>query len=370
MTGGARADAASETHPLLREPGDGLVEVRHPEADVVERRFVDARGTGRIDGLHEIEFDRQRPRTEAHDVLVDVLGLTPEATLDGEPEELDPETMERALVRVTDGDLLKTENSKGTGGHGAAGYHRTRRNTTFPRVAAPISPVILALLSIDTPEGVGVSSPVTMSLPRPSTAHLRRLSGWLLASVLALLLGLACRPTQPFVWASSLPAEKASPKPTDEPLHRGDTVAVVVEAQEPLNVTPTVTSDGYLVLPLVGAVPAEGRIPAELGAELTKLYARTIAEPRVSVIVVARRIEVAVIGEVENTGKFVLDSRDGIVSAIAAAGGLTEFADADSIYVVRATQPERIRFRMSDLVRGGDSATSFRLRDGDLVVVE
>lgn len=188
--------------------------------------------------------------------------------------------------------------------------------------------------------------------------------------VLALLLGLACRPAQPFVWASSLPPEKAAPKPTDEPLHRGDMVAVVVEAQEPMNAAPTVTSDGYLVLPLVGAVVAEGRLPGELAAELTKLYSRTIAEPRVTVVVVARRIEVAVVGEVSNTGKYVLDSRDGIVTAIAAAGGLTEFADADSIYVIRPSEPERIRFRMSDLVRGGDSATSFRLRDGDLVVVE
>ena len=180
----------------------------------------------------------------------------------------------------------------------------------------------------------------------------------------------ACRSPSPFVWASALPPSAQPAEPIREPLRRGDTLAILVDAHEALNVTPVVTSDGFIVLPLVGALQVEGKTAQRVTSELTALLKRTIENPRVSVVVVARRIEVNVMGEVRQPGKYVLDSRDGVVSALALAEGLTEFASAKSIYVIRSSYPLRIRFRMKDLVRGGNSATSFRLRDGDIVVVE
>ena len=50
--------------------------------------------------------------------------------------------------------------------------------------------------------------------------------------------------------------------------------------------------------------------------------------------------------------------------------GSAQIAQDASIYLIRASEPKRIRFRMRDLSRGGTSATAFSLRDGDLVVVE
>lgn len=126
--------------------------------------------------------------------------------------------------------------------------------------------------------------------------------------------------------------------------------------------------DGHVVLPLVGSLQVAGLEPNAIARELEKQLRVSIEQPRVSVVLMAkRRLEVSVLGEVNTPGKYPVDPRDGVAAAIAMAGGLSEFADEDSIYLVRERSP-RIRFRMLDLVSGG--LPSLPLRDGDLVVVE
>src|SRR5262249_49822577 len=84
-------------------------EVVDPEADVVERRLVDARPASRVERLHEIDLHRERTQTGRGDVLVDVLALAPEVALRREPQQIDPQPTQSALVRGTDGDLLDAE---------------------------------------------------------------------------------------------------------------------------------------------------------------------------------------------------------------------------------------------------------------------
>jgi polysaccharide export outer membrane protein len=62
-----------------------------------------------------------------------------------------------------------------------------------------------------------------------------------------------------------------------------------------------------------------------------------------------------------------------VVQALARAGGLNEFADEDDIFVVRqgaAGPPLRVRFTYLSVLRGENGAADFRLRTGDVVVVE
>lgn len=187
----------------------------------------------------------------------------------------------------------------------------------------------------------------------------------------ALLLAQAgCGPKAPYVWSRELPPSALVPEKTDNQLRAGDTIGVVVDGHDTLNATPVVTNDGYVVLPLVETLHVSGKDTAEMQAELTRALSRNIENPRVSVVLVARRVLVSVLGEVESPGKYEADIRDGIPAALALAGGLTEFAHENSIYVVRRTFPKRIRFRLDDLTRGGQSATSFVLRDGDLILVD
>ena len=70
-------------------------------------------------------------------------------------------------------------------------------------------------------------------------------------------------------------------------------------------------------------------------------------------------------------GVLTLDSSTGLAQALAAAGGLTEFANRDRIFVVRQ-QPRhvRIRFTWESVSRDEGRAATFPLRPGDVVVVE
>jgi len=64
-----------------------------------------------------------------------------------------------------------------------------------------------------------------------------------------------------------------------------------------------------------------------------------------------------------------------VLAAIAAAGGLTDFAHRDYLFVLRGAPGDgkahtRIRFRYEALLQGDRLAIGFVLRGGDVVVAE
>jgi polysaccharide export outer membrane protein len=173
-----------------------------------------------------------------------------------------------------------------------------------------------------------------------------------------------------FIWAKDVPPGRALPAAADERIRSGDSLAVTVSGQPQLSGSFLVGADGAISLPDLGPIRVEGQTPQAATLALTARIASIIQTPRVSVVVAQRRLQVAILGEVRSPGKHLLSSGDGVVEAIASAGGLGEFANGNAIYLVRSDEPVRIRFRMKDLLRGGASARSFVLRDGDLIIVE
>jgi polysaccharide export outer membrane protein len=202
----------------------------------------------------------------------------------------------------------------------------------------------------------------------PSGASLQ---AWLRAvSLPALLAVSSCAPPQPFVWASRLG------KPDDQQavyrIGPGDEIYVLVADQQALSGTFVVGPDGGYIQPVVGNVAINGLTTKEAAQQLTARLAGILVRPQVTISVTKRRpIRVSVIGEVQKPGRFELPYDDGILAALASAGGLTEFADQDSVYVVRR-EPHllRIRFRLKDLAGPEAISARFRLNDSDVIVVE
>lgn len=199
------------------------------------------------------------------------------------------------------------------------------------------------------------------------------MSAWLrcLTLVLAALIPLAsCAPPQPFVWASRLgkPDEQSSVYR----LGPGDEIYVMVADQTALSGTFVVGPDGGYVQPVVGTVSVSGLTTKEATQQLTARLAGILVRPQVTIAVTKRRpIRVSVIGEVQKPGRYEVPYDESLLSAISNAGGLTEFADPDSIYVVRR-EPHllRIRFRFRDLAGPEVISARFQLHDGDVVVIE
>lgn len=180
----------------------------------------------------------------------------------------------------------------------------------------------------------------------------------------------ACAPPQPFVWASRLgkPDEQAD-------VYRigpGDEIYVLVADQAALSGAFTIGPEGTYIQPVVGSVALAGLTTKEAAQQLTARLAGILVRPQVTVTVTKRRpLRISVLGEVQRPGRFEVPFDEGVLSAIANAGGLTEFADDDSIYVIRR-EPHllRIRFRLRDLAGPETISARFRLHDNDVVLVE
>src|SRR5256885_10990586 len=70
-------------------------------------------------------------------------------------------------------------------------------------------------------------------------------------------------------------------------------------------------------------------------------------------------------------GGYQVESGTGVLQLLANAGGLTELAHKDRIFVLRREpNPVRIRFSFDLLSHLDNRASSFRIQSGDVVVVE
>jgi len=187
----------------------------------------------------------------------------------------------------------------------------------------------------------------------------------------ALLLGVvvgACGGTGPFVWVDNVPAQAQSP---DVTIAEADIVNVRVFNQEPLSTKERVRADGKISMPVIGEVTARGKRPAQLAAEIQDRLKSVVVAPSVTVTMEQPAdLKVSVVGEVKNSGIYQLDHGANVLTALAAAGGLNDYADADKIFVVRRSLPQRVRFRYGDLRAADPKSIQFMLQPGDVVVVE
>jgi polysaccharide export outer membrane protein len=191
-----------------------------------------------------------------------------------------------------------------------------------------------------------------------------------LSVVAALLLG-ACATTGP-----SIPVNEYQ-EPPDEPqsgyvIQSGDILQVRVFNQPDMSARVRVREDGKVSIPFLNDVTAVGLTPNALAQQIQTRLKEFINAPVVTIsLEEARPFSVSVIGEVNKAGMYALPRGAGVLQALAAAGGLTQYASKDRIFVVRDTPSRaRIRFEFGQLTQAEGKAATFRLRLGDIVVVE
>jgi len=173
----------------------------------------------------------------------------------------------------------------------------------------------------------------------------------------------------PFVWVTEAPASTVDTG--DLVIKEGDNLNVRVFGQDNLSSQQRVRSDGKIATPAVGEIMAKGKKPSQLAKEIEDRLKSVLQVPSVSIAVEQpQQITVSVVGEVKNGGTFQLDQGATVLHALASAGGLSEFAGDDKIYVVRKGSNQRIRFKFVDLRGGEPKSMAFALHAGDVIVVE
>ena len=202
-------------------------------------------------------------------------------------------------------------------------------------------------------------------------------------SGLACLAVLSCAATG--VWAQAANDQNAPPGKGANPpaivaapdtqadyvIGSDDTLHVTVWKEPDLTATLPVRPDGKISLPLLNDVPAAGMTPMELASSITEKLKKYIADPRVTVVVVAmnsRRIFVT--GEVVHPGAVALLPHMTMLQALASAG-FTQFANLKKIYLLRTENGQQVKlpFNYKEVVKGRDPQQNIQLRPGDTIVV-
>lgn len=116
----------------------------------------------------------------------------------------------------------------------------------------------------------------------------------------------------------------------------GDRIKVTVFGHEDLSGEFEIDATGSVSLPLVQAVPAQGRTPAELEKEITaRLEPEYLRNPKVSVEVMTYR-PFYIYGEVMRPGSYPYVNGMTVYNAIALAGGFSYRARTSSVRLRRA----------------------------------
>jgi polysaccharide biosynthesis/export protein len=175
----------------------------------------------------------------------------------------------------------------------------------------------------------------------------------------------------PFVWVDEW-REPLAFSNDEYVIGVGDLLNVQVWDQEKMSGRVRVRSDGRVSLPFVDDVPAVDMAPVALARSLEERLKEFIVTPQVTVVVEeARPLSISVLGQVAEPGLYNLEPGARIAQALAAAGGLRDFARKDGIYLVRSGDgTSRIRMTYNDVTARTGRAFSIRLRSGDIVVVE
>jgi polysaccharide export outer membrane protein len=189
----------------------------------------------------------------------------------------------------------------------------------------------------------------------------------------AFVLAPACRHSGHYVWVDQYRSESAAE--TGYTIAAGDVLSVRVLGHDEMSGRVKVRSDGRISLPFLNDLDVAGQTPTALGDKLRREFKEFVANPVVTVTLEEPRpFTVSITGEVTRPGVYPLESPAGVLQALASAGGLSQFAHEDQIYVLRrvveSTPPVRIRFRYDALTRAEGQSAVFCLQRNDLIVVE
>jgi polysaccharide export outer membrane protein len=197
----------------------------------------------------------------------------------------------------------------------------------------------------------------------------------LVFAILSLILGCSSAPR---------PAEMSEPARTEEFRERevaissltlgvGDEIEITVWRNPEFDGTYTIEGQGDIFIPIVGPIRAYDLTPMELREQVVEALSEYLVNPYVRVAITAYRSrKVYVLGEVKRPGLYNMGGEMGtLVGAIAKAGGFTDEANSNKVFLIRNGLDEGRRevYNVDRLMDTGDMSQNPELIRGDIVYV-
>ena len=142
---------------------------------------------------------------------------------------------------------------------------------------------------------------------------------------------------------------------------------VPVEEQQQLNNTYTVDANGWISIPYINKVKAEGLTPAQLARSIEETYRanRIYTNPNITILMQPTSRFVNVGGAVRLPARVPFTEDMTLLTAINAAGGFNDFADQKRVRLLRGKEAKMYDVRQFRR----DPSLDVKLRPGDRVEV-
>jgi polysaccharide export outer membrane protein len=155
-------------------------------------------------------------------------------------------------------------------------------------------------------------------------------------------------------------------------IHPSDILEISVYGETELTRELIVRPDGRISFPLIGDIKVAGCSTQEVKEIIDKKISAFIPEASSTVIVKELgSLRYYVVGEVAKPGMYDVPSRLTVLQALSLAGGLTSFADHDSIIIIRGygEDARKIPFDYSRARKGKSLEKNILLERGDVILV-
>src|SRR5256712_1331286 len=169
----------------------------------------------------------------------------------------------------------------------------------------------------------------------------------------------------------------AGPVPPDYKLGPGDALVLILTGDVELAYTLQVTREGFILIPQVGQVFVSNltldQLRDLLYTRLGRVYSGVKRGPNASTrfdvsVANVRANQAYVVGEVSQPGAYQISSLGTVLTALYAAGGVTERSDMRAVAVQRGGKTVAT-LDLYDYLLRGDTRNDVRLETGDVVFV-
>jgi polysaccharide export outer membrane protein len=187
-----------------------------------------------------------------------------------------------------------------------------------------------------------------------------------------ILLFIALSLTVPEAVAQTLQLERQREAP-EYIIQPNDVLDIYVWKQTEMSGKVTVLPDGRISIPTVQSIQASGLTPSQLKVKLEEALKGVLEVPDVTVRVDAiRSYTICVAGRVAKQGCFLMEKPINLLTAIAQAGGFTDYAKTSEIVILRGNGEDSVIFNADfrEIIRGANPFANQLLKTGDIVYVQ
>ena len=156
-----------------------------------------------------------------------------------------------------------------------------------------------------------------------------------------------------------------------------DQLNIFVWRNPELSAKVQVRPDGRITTPLIADMPAVGKTPAQLAADMKKALAEYVRDPIVQVIVEnfsgTFSQQVRIVGATEKPASIPYRANMTLLDAMIAVGGLSQYAAGNKAKLVRydreTGRQREYQIQVGRLLKRGDSSANVRLEPGDVIII-